>query len=99
MLPSAPATPASAVCAPTGPIMMSPTAGGRAGVACPHDCTLSLRPPEATTGGSRARDALDGHEESAGFLINDRARVVVGDVPQKSLWRFGSPGRRHLLHQ
>ena len=60
---------------------MSPTAGGRA----------RSRPPEATTRGSRARDALDGHEESAGVLIYDRARVGVGDVPHKSFLALGAP--------
>ena len=50
------------------------------------------RPSEADARGSRARDALDGHEEGASLLINDRAHVMVGGVPQELL-------RAHLLHQ
>ena len=76
---SAPATPAAATGVPRGPVMMSPTAGGRAGLA--HSRTRSS---EAAAGGSRARDALDGHEQSAVVLVDDRARVV-GDVPHETL--------------
>ena len=40
------------------------------------------RPSEATTQGSRARDALNGHGQGAGVLIHGGARVMVSGVLQ-----------------
>ena len=53
-----------------------------------HSCFRLL---EAATGGSRVRDALNGHEESAGILIDGSARVVVGDVPHEALGTLEAP--------
>ena len=61
-----------------------------------HSRTRSL---EAAAGGSRASDALSGNEQSTGVLIDDRARVVVRDVPYEPLGAQQKPLRGHLLHK
>ena len=55
-------------------MIVSPTAGEPclSGLTAPIACSCS-RPSEATTGGSRARDALDGHKQGAGVLIHGGA--------------------------
>ena len=80
-------------------MMMSPTAGGRAGVACPHRLhTLNPDRLEATTGGGRARGALDGHEEGAGSSSTTEPVWwwVLCPTRPLPLWK---PLRGHLLHQ
>ena len=37
--------------------------------------------------------AVSGHEQRAGVLIDDRARVVVRDVPHKPLGAVKTPAR------
>ena len=81
---SAPVSPTVAVDAPRGSMMMSPTAGGRAELGCPHRTPCS-RPLETTTGRRRARDALDGHEQGACILVHGGARVMVSDVLHEPL--------------
>ena len=91
MLSSAPATPASAVGVSKGLMMMCwrPCWGG-----LPTPIAHSgPRPSDAATVFSRACDALSGHKESAGVLVDDRARVVVGDVPHETLGAFETPAR------
>ena len=87
--PSAPATPVAAVGAPRGPMMTSPTAGGRAGWPAHTDYTV----PHQIVGGRCRREPLDGHEQSAGVLVDDRTRVVMGDVSHRTLGALETPAR------
>ena len=74
--------------------MTSPTAGGRAEVACLHRLhTLApefRRPPHE---GVEQMTRSSGCEQSASVLIDDRARVVVADVPHEAVGALKTPAR------
>ena len=78
VLSSAPATPASAVGAQRGPVMMSPTAGGRAGVACPH--RLHTLAPE------RGRPPQEGVEHVTRSMATKRPQVSLSTTEPVWWW-------------
>ena len=72
--------------------MMSPTAGGRAGLAA--SIALSrARTPKASACGRDAGDALDCHEQGTGGLGGDSASVAICEVSHEARDACKSPAR------
>ena len=88
---SMPATPAAAVGAERA---HNDVTHGRKPCLCGLSTPIAYsraRTSKAAAGGSRAGDALNGHEQSASVLVHNRARAVVDDVRREALGALKAP--------